>query len=398
MNAEIKNDKLHTINIYSTGILIIFFAFSLFTASSYASNDDKKWVIVIDPGHGGKDPGSIGSFTKEKNINLAIALKTGKYLEENIKNVKVIYTRNDDSTVDLLERPKIANRNKADLFISIHSNWWKLKTVSGAETFIMGSTKDDENLEVAMKENSVMLLEDDYTTKYQGFDPKSTESFIMFSLMQNVFQKQSTSLANKIQTQFTRNVSREDRGVKQAGFWVLFNTTMPAVLVETGFISNPAEEKFLSSEEGQNYMASAIFRACREYIDEINKKSVILTDLRTDVKDTAATSVSTQDVAQAVETRSEDIGFMVQVTSSVLKTEIKPSNFKGLSDISEIRNQGRYKYTSGGVFSEYEDAVKHRKEIKHKYPDAFIIAKKGNDLVPLQQALNEKKKNKIAAK
>ncbi|HEX2976911.1 MAG TPA: N-acetylmuramoyl-L-alanine amidase, partial [Bacteroidales bacterium] len=216
MNAEIKNDKLHTINIYSTGILIIFFAFSLFTASSYASNDDKKWVIVIDPGHGGKDPGSIGSFTKEKNINLAIALKTGKYLEENIKNVKVIYTRNDDSTVDLLERPKIANRNKADLFISIHSNWWKLKTVSGAETFIMGSTKDDENLEVAMKENSVMLLEDDYTTKYQGFDPKSTESFIMFSLMQNVFQKQSTSLANKIQTQFTRNVSREDRGVKQA--------------------------------------------------------------------------------------------------------------------------------------------------------------------------------------
>jgi N-acetylmuramoyl-L-alanine amidase len=388
MNAGSKNDKHHTINIYRTGILIIFFALIIKPFSFSAINGDKKWVIVIDPGHGGKDPGSIGSFTKEKNINLAIALKTGKYIEENIKNAKVIFTRTDDSTVDLLERPKIANRNNADLFISIHSNWWKVKSVAGAETFIMGPAKDDENLAVAMKENEVLLQEDDFSTKYKGFDPKSPESYIMFTLMQNVFQKQSTNLAQKIQTQFTERVSRQDRGVKQAGFWVLFNTTMPAVLVETGFISNATEEKFLSTAEGQDYMASAIYRACSEYINEIDNRSVVLTELK---KDTTERTRVTPTNANS------ELLFMVQVGTSPVKMEIKSSNFKGLNDVEEIPGQGRYRYASG-KFTEYADAVSYRKKIKNIYPDAFVVAVKDNSILPLQEALNQKKKNKIAVK
>ncbi|MDQ1332377.1 MAG: MurNAc-LAA protein, partial [Bacteroidota bacterium] len=275
MRTGINNGKLHTFNIYSLELLFLFIIpYNIFASVPVLKNDGK-WVIVIDPGHGGRDPGALGSFSMEKNINLAIALKTGEYISENLKNVTVVYTRNDDSTVDLIERPRIANKNNADLFISIHSNWADNSVVAGSETYIMGVTKDDENLAVAMKENEVILLEDDYSTKYQGFDPKSSESYIIFTLMQNVFQKQSTDLALKMQTQFAERVERKNRGVKQAGFWVLFNTTMPSVLVETGFVTNSAEERFLNSRQGQDYMASAIYRACRDYVNEIDSRSGI---------------------------------------------------------------------------------------------------------------------------
>ena len=275
MGTGIKNGKLHTINIYAATLFSLFIIPYYLNASAPIPKTQGKWVIVIDPGHGGRDPGALGSFSKEKNINLAIALKTGEYIRENNKDATVVYTRDDDSTVDLIERPQIANKYNADLFISIHTNWTKSKNVIGAETYIMGLAKDSENLEVAMKENEVILLEDDYSTKYQGFDPKSPESYIIFTLMQNVFQKQSTDLALKVQTQFTERVDRKDRGVKQAGFWVLFNTTMPSVLIETGFISNPVEEKYLNSDQGQDYLASAIYRACRDYMEEIDDKSGI---------------------------------------------------------------------------------------------------------------------------
>lgn len=384
MTAEFKNGKLHTICIYSIKIILSLLSFITFTVTSNASDQEKQWVIVIDPGHGGRDPGALGSFSKEKDINLAIALKTGKYIEQNIKNVKVVYTRKEDKTVNLRDRPIIANNNKADLFISIHTNQTATKTVMGTETFIMGLTRDKENLAVAMKENEVMLLEDDYSTKYQGFDPKSPESYIMFSLMQNVYQKQSTNLASKIQTQFTEKVNRKDRGVKQAGFWVLFNTAMPSVLVETGFISNPAEEKFLNSVQGQDYLASAIFRACRDFLDEISSRSIVLSDLKKDT--TLLASIEPVPAAP-----SEEITFMVQISSSATKTEIKPSNFRGITDVYELPSQGRYKYVTG-KFTEYEDAVRRRKELKGIYPDAFVIAVKNDQVIPLQQALNQKKK------
>jgi N-acetylmuramoyl-L-alanine amidase len=267
MSTGIKNGKVHTNNTYIIKLIFLYIGLLFITLISEADSIDKTWIIVIDAGHGGKDPGALGAFSREKDINLAIALKTGEYIEKNIRNVKVIYTRKDDSTVDLMERPKIANKNNADLFISIHANWAKQRYVMGAETYIMGHGKDQANLEVAMKENEVILLEEDYSTKYEGFDPKSPESYIMFTLMQKVYQDQSTDLATKIQTQFRERVARNDRDVKQAGFWVLFTTTMPSVLIETGFITNAAEEKFLNSQQGQDYLASAIFRACRDYIN-----------------------------------------------------------------------------------------------------------------------------------
>ena len=384
MIAAIKNGKLHTINIFCIRFIFPVLILITLKASAIYSPDGKEWVIVIDAGHGGRDPGALGSHTREKDINLAIALKTGNYIEKSLKNVKVVYTRKKDVTVDLLERPKIANENNADLFISIHTNKTSAKSVMGAETYIMGHTKDQENLEVAMKENEVIYLEEDYSTKYQGFDPKSPESYIMFTLMQNVFQKQSTDLASKIQTQFTEKVNRKDRGVKQAGFWVLFNTTMPSVLIETGFISNTTEEKFLNSEQGQDYLASAIFRACRDYMDEINSKSMPLTSI---IRDTTVRT----DVPEITIIPAGQITFMVQIASSKSKTEIKPENFKGLMNLSEINNQGRFKYASGR-FTEYQDAVQHSKEIRNLYPDAFVIAIRDNELLPLHQALTQKKK------
>jgi len=383
MGILIKNGKHNIINICTAVILLVF---PIITGNLRAERPDpeseKKWIIVIDPGHGGRDSGARGAISQEKEINLAIALKTGRYLEENLKNIKVVYTRKDDSTVDLIERPKIANKNKADLFISIHANWAKSKSVAGAETFVMGHTKDQANLEVAMKENEVILLEEDYTTKYAGFDPKSPESYIMFTLMQNLFLEQSTELAAKIQNQFNVRVNRKDRGVKQAGFWVLFNTTMPSVLIETGFITNPEEEKYLNSQQGQDYLASAIFRACRDYINEIDIMSNISAVRNPELPERGSDG-------RLVVT--DQLIFMVQVATTGSRTEIKPENFKGLTDIVEINTQNRFKYATG-IFAEYQEAVQHSKKIETIYPDAFVIAVKDNKILPLQQALELKRK------
>jgi N-acetylmuramoyl-L-alanine amidase len=384
MSTEIKNVKHHTFNIYIAVLFFLFITATTISSSANGIKNEKYRVIVIDAGHGGKDPGALGSRSREKDVTLAIALKTGEYIQQNIKNVTVIYTRKDDSTVDLRDRPKIANKANADLFISIHANWASSRNVKGAETYIMGQAKDQANLEVAMNENAVMLREDDHSTKYEGFDPKSSESYIMFSLTQKVFQEQSTDLATKIQRQFRERVNRNDRDVKQAGFWVLYNTKMPSVLVETGFITNPDEEKYLNSKEGQDYLASSIFRACRDYLNEIDSKSGISweKDQDSDQKNDTLTRISSQ---------TGEISFMVQVTTSVSKTEIKPENFKGLSDVTEIITQNRFKYAAGN-FPDYSEAVDYRKKIDTIYPDAFVIAVKDNKILPLQQALEQKRK------
>jgi N-acetylmuramoyl-L-alanine amidase len=384
MSTGIKNGKHHTINIYIAVLFFLFITATTISSSANGIKNEKYRVIVIDAGHGGKDPGALGSRSREKDVTLAIALKTGEYIQQNIKNVTVIFTRKDDSTVDLRDRPKIANKANADLFISIHANWASSKNVKGAETYIMGQAKDQANLEVAMNENAVMLREDDHSTKYEGFDPKSSESYIMFSLTQKVFQEQSTDLATKIQRQFRERVNRNDRDVKQAGFWVLYNTKMPSVLVETGFITNPDEERYLTSKEGQDYLASSIFRACRDYLNEIDSKSGISWEKNqnSDQKNDTLTRISTQ---------TGEISFMVQVTTSVSKTEIKPENFKGLSDVTEIITQNRFKYAAGN-FPDYSEAVDYRKKIDTIYPDAFVIAVKDNKILPLQQALEQKKK------
>jgi len=384
MSTGINNGKLHTNNLYIEILIFLFITLMIVSASAKDIKNEKGWIIVIDAGHGGKDPGALGSISREKDITLAIALKTGEYIEKNIKNVTVIYTRKNDTFVELRDRANIANKNKADLFISIHANWAKSKNIMGTETYIMGLAKDQQNLEVAMKENEVIFLEDDYSTKYEGFDPKSEVSYIMFTVMQKVFQDQSTELASKIQTQFREKVDRHDRDVKQAGFWVLFTTTMPSVLIETGFITNLSEEKFLNSKQGQDFLASAIFRACRDYINEIDSKSGIsaVKNHNPDPK---------PDNKIQIISPSEEIVFMVQIATSSSKTEINPENFKGLKDVVEINVQDRFKYATGG-FTDYSAAVKYRKKLEAVYPDAFVIAVKDNKILPLQKALEQKKK------
>lgn len=337
----------------------------------------EQFVVVIDAGHGGKDSGALGSGSKEKDIVLAIALKTGNYIKQNFPDAKVIYTRDKDVFVDLDKRADIANKNDADLFISIHTNAVRQgvsRSVTGSETYVLGIDKENQNLSVVMKENEVIQFEENYGTKYEGYDPKSPESFIVFSLMQNVYLKQSLEFATLIQNQLRERVGRVDRGVKQGPFLVLWMTTMPSVLIETGFISNPAEEKFLNSSQGQDYIASAIFRAFREFKGNIDRRSSF-SIVR---EETAATSDVSEPAGQ--------IMFTVQIASTGELKELIPSNFKGLTDLSVFSQPDRHRYTSG-KFKTYQEAVDHRKKITDKYPDSFVIAFRGTSIIPLQQAI-----------
>jgi len=228
--------------------------------------DNKISTIVIDAGHGGKDPGTSGLFSKEKDIALDIALELGKTINKYLDDVEVIYTRDDDSFPSLNERANIANAKNADLFISIHCNSAPYSSkVHGTETYVMGLKRSGSNFEVAKRENSVILMEDNYEAHYDGFDPNSPESLILFSLYQNAYLENSLKLAQNIEDQFKTRVGRNSRGVKQAPLVVLWKTSMPSILVETGFLSNKNEEKYLNDELGKTYIAHGIFRAVRDY-------------------------------------------------------------------------------------------------------------------------------------
>ena len=231
--------------------------------------DTKVDVVVIDAGHGGHDPGTMGKSSKEKEVVLKIALKLGNYIETNLPGVKVLYTRKTDTYVEFQDRADVANKNQADLFISIHANSIVGANAYGTETYVMGLHKDKSNFDVAKRENSVILMDENYKEKYEGFDPNSPESYILFSLNQSAYQESSLKFAQKVEEQFKKRVGRSSRGVKQAGFLVLWMTTTPSVLVETGFLSNIKEESFLISDNGQDLIASGIYRACKEYKTEI---------------------------------------------------------------------------------------------------------------------------------
>ena len=372
MATCIKNLK-HCTNKYGSAILI-FILLIIFSseAKSQSLTQKEPWVVVIDPGHGGNDPGAVSKNIREKDIALAISLKVGKYIES-LENVKVMYTRSTDVFVDLDKRSKFANDKNASVFISIHANWVESSKVKGTETWIMGPHKNEQNLQVAMKENSVMMLETDYSTKYQGFNPESPESYIIFSLMQKEYSAQSLNLAGMVQDQFRIRAGRTDRSVKQAGFMVLWGASMPSILVETGFITNPDEAKFLSSEEGQDLIASAIFRAFRDYKNTIDKKSSFTTSKEKDTLNPIAQS-------------SEMISFRVQIAASTASKQLNSENFKGLDNLSEISDGERFKYASGN-FNDFENAVEYRKKISSLFPDAFVIAVKDNKILPLQQAI-----------
>jgi N-acetylmuramoyl-L-alanine amidase len=372
-----------------------------------------EWVVVIDAGHGGKDPGTVGMKAKEKDINLAVALRTGQYIKDNLTDVKVIYSRDEDSFIGLAERADVANRNKADIFISIHSNAMNDKRFTGAETWVLGQSKDEANLQFAMKENSVITFEKDYQAKYEGYDPNSVESFIIFSLMQNTYLKQSTEFASMIQDQIRDRVGRKDRGVKQAGFVVLWRTTMPSVLVELGFLSNAEEEKYLLSETGQDYLASAIYRAFRDYkltIDNrsgLNANGTVRSDPAVPVKEDStgrpAAEVKKEEteavpvpvpVPLLTEIRPEivtdDIIFMVQISAMPKNKPMSQNQITGIGKITKIEESERIKYGAGS-FSIYEDAVKYRRTLTLGFPDAFVIAVKNGKIIPLKEAIETKK-------
>lgn len=244
----------------------------VFVLSSFTSLNLSKYyvrTVVIDAGHGGHDPGCQYGHSQEKEIALKIALKLGKIIDENLPDVDVIYTRDSDKFIELKERSAIANRAKADVFISIHVNSASSTAARGTETFAMGLHRSESNLDVAKRENAVVLLEDDYEQNYEGFDPNSPEGHIIFSLYQNANLEQSLNLAAKVEHQFEHRVQRYSRGVKQAGFLVLWKATMPAVLIETGFITNANDRQFLVSDLGQVYLASGIYRAFKEYKQEL---------------------------------------------------------------------------------------------------------------------------------
>jgi N-acetylmuramoyl-L-alanine amidase len=261
-------------NIVFTAFLTLMLTFSSFTTVD--ERDLSINTVVIDAGHGGKDSGTSGSVAREKDIALKIALELGKTINKYLKDVKVIYTRDDDTFVPLEKRAQIANKNGADLFISIHCNSLpkdtpdrKKQSIYGTETYIMGMHTSEANFDVAKRENAVILMEDGNKETYEGFDPNSPESYILFSLYQSAYLENSLRIADKIEHQFKDRVKRKSRGVRQAGFWVLYRTSMPSVLVETGYLSNKNEEKYLNDAYGQTLIASGLFRAFRDYKNEI---------------------------------------------------------------------------------------------------------------------------------
>jgi N-acetylmuramoyl-L-alanine amidase len=357
--------------------------------------DDKVNVVVLDAGHGGKDPGALGKHSREKDIVLAIALKVGQYIEKNIPDVKVIYTRKKDEFIELHERANIANKNNADLFISIHANWWSNLRSTGTETYTMGTSLDERNLQVAMKENSVITMEEDYTTNYEGFDPNSAESYIIFNLMQKTFQQQSVDFAGMIQDQFRERAKRHDRGVKQERFLVLWRTTMPAVLIETGFISNTAEEAYLTSSQGQEYLASAIYRAFKEYKENIEEKSgyaniAAAGEIMEDIPDREIRPKAI--LQKSTETMSHDdstIYYMVQVLTTTISRPLDDQSFSNYGHVSEFKINNLYKYAVGRSTS-YDQISGSLGGVQEDFPGAFIIAVQAGRIISLEEARRAK--------
>ena len=388
----------------------------------------KDFVVVIDAGHGGHDSGAVGKTSKEKNINLTVALKLGKLIEDNCKDVKVIYTRKTDVFVNLNRRAEIANEAKADLFISVHTNSLANNhTARGASTWTLGLARSEANLDVAKRENSVILYEDDYKSRYAGFDPNSAESYIIFEFMQDQFMSQSVHFASQIQQQFKSNSKRVDSGVHQAGFLVLRATSMPSVLVELGFISTPAEETYLNSAEGSSSMAKSIYNAFVAYKNEqqTREKSALNTPAPTPANDdvkpienVTPTPVNkdngkSQQPAQpsqpkkAAETKSQSKSdepknniqktdapvFKIQFLLSSTQLKSGDKRLKGLSPVDFYVENGTYKYTYGAS-TDYNEVRRKLKEVTVKFKDAFIIAFKQNKKMNVNEAINEFKQNR----
>ena len=400
----------------------------------YLTAAAKDFVVVIDAGHGGHDSGAVGKTAKEKNINLKVALKLGKLIEGKCNDVKVIYTRKTDVFVNLNRRAEIANEAKADLFISVHTNALANNhTARGASTWTLGLARSSANLDVAKRENAVILYEDDYKTRYAGFDPNSSESYIIFEFMQDQFMSQSVHFASMIQQQFKSNSKRVDSGVHQAGFLVLRATSMPSVLVELGFISTPAEEKYLASEEGSSSMANSIFNAFLAYkteqqareasVNNTPASKVIADDeevkpianVKPTPKASAEKTESTRNIQQkSTASKSESskatstkqpattkVGgnktdapvFKIQFLTASAKLSSNDKRLKGLQSVDYYVENGTYKYTYGAS-TDYNAVRSKLKSVTSKFKDAFIIAFKNDKKVNVNEAIKEFMRNK----
>lgn len=368
-------------------VLSIFLITSFFT-SVYAFQKNKdKFVVVLDAGHGGHDPGNVGNGYKEKEIALNVILTVGKSLEKH-PNIKVIYTRKTDVFVTLRDRARIANDADADLFVSVHCNSHN-SSAHGTETFVLGLHANQRNFEIAKKENEVIFLEEDYKSHYDGFDPNSPESFIGLTLMQEEYLDQSTQLARLVQDNFTKTLNRNDRGVKQAGFWVLHNTYMPSVLVETGFLTYKPEGAYLNSTKGQNEVSLSIYKGIMDYKMILDRnvgqnvyKDVANTEI---IKEAVDNEIKVEDISKRIY---PDTVFKVQLAASSNKIEPKPYNFKGLKDISREKVGKLFKYYHGDT-SDYNEAKRMAEVAKSKgYPSCFIVAYQNGKRVDLSKVIN----------
>ena len=414
-----KKSQINSIFINIFSVLAIFFATTCNVIAQ--KNSDSVKIVVIDAGHGGKDPGALGKTTKEKNLTLAIALKVGNYIKKNVKGVEVIYTRETDEFVALDKRADIANKANADLFISIHINSVANKNVRGASTYVTGLARSKENIELALQENSAAQNEENYQEKYGDLNNINSEDYIVSTLFQNTHSKQSVLFAGKIQNQFEKRAGRKNLGVKQANFAVLWRTTMPCVLIECGFISNASEEQYMSTDDGQSYLASAIYRAFKEYktavesgkIDEqlleIYEKYGSLSEIAdgknpnqdTKTESTTKTSTKTTDTkttTKPTETKTQaptktqkstsNYCFRVQLKSSTEKIPLNSKVFKGIENVEEIKIDGVYKYTVG-CETDIKKITNLQTEVRKKIPDAFVIAVKDGKRVDFNTAKKE---------
>jgi len=387
-------------------LLFLFITFLTFPVS--AQKDGKTFKVVIDAGHGGKDPGCLGAYTKEKDVALNIALKTGKLISDNCPNVKVIYTRNTDVFVELYRRAKIANDNHADLFISFHCNASENKSAHGIDTWVMGLHKSDANLAVARAENSAMLKEKDYEQNYGGFNPNSPESAVMFSLYSAAYLNNSILLADKVQKNLINTTHLRDRGVNQAGYWVLWAVSMPSILIEMGFLTNPTEEQYLSDEKHKQGIADAIYRAFVSYYSQVTGNKVTIPDvIASDNSQTESSNKSeandhnnnnssdnqsdkkVDDQKATVDkspAKPDEIRFMVQFMALPEKISLNDKRFNGLPAVNRYNEGGLWKYTAGNE-SDLQSAKNILTEVKKKYPDAFVIAFKGETKIPVSEAV-----------
>ena len=381
-------------------ITLLLVAFLFLAAGMYAAN--QRFTLVIDAGHGGHDAGALGAKSKEKNINLNVALAFGRYVERYMPDVRVIYTRTTDVFIPLHERANIANKANADLFISVHTNALPAgKIARGFETYSLGMHRAKDNLDVAMRENSVISMEKGYQQTYQGFDPKSSESYIIFEFIQGKNMERSVEIARSIQNSVCQNANRPDKGVHQAGFLVLRETSMPSCLIELGFITTPDEENLLNDESRIDDIAKAIYEGFAKYKNKYDKRVTIPyrsqasegNGIPSIVPDSYKRTVAPVKKQTPASVKSDAPIFKVQILVSSRVLRKGDAHFKGEENYDSYQESGMVKYTIGAS-ANYNEIYQLRKSLLDKFPEAFIIAFKNGKKYDVNQAIREFKQNK----